>query len=205
MVLVFVIELATGDLTSGAIESWSVSANAIRQGHVVGALTHMFAHASIPHLMNLGALLAFSSVIMRTVGFDGAGLVRYVALFLGSGLAGAATYLAIRPFGVVPMLGASGAICGLWGAIARLHPEGQFRLPLMSREIRLHLKDFLQSNIILFVILFALTRLAGGSGGLAWEAHLGGFLFGLLVGPSLLKLAPAGSSPIPVQPTSAMG
>lgn len=80
------------------------------------------------------------------------------------------------------MVGASGAICGLWGAAARHAPDGGVA-PLRSAQVRGNIVLFTQMNVVLFLILFALVRLTDGVGGLAWEAHLGGFLFGLLLGP----------------------
>ena len=87
---------------------------------------------------------------------------------------------------------ASGAICGLWGAAARVDLEGGGLASLRSRRVRDQIKAFAKSNVILFVILFVLVRLSGGAGGLAWEAHLGGFLFGLLAAPQLMRSEDSG-------------
>ena len=87
------------------------------------------------------------------------------------------------------MVGASGAICGLWGAAVRVDFDGGL-VPLRSGQVWNHVKAFAKANIILFLILFALVRLSGGVGGLAWEAHLGGFLFGLLAVPWLAPRTP---------------
>lgn len=82
------------------------------------------------------------------------------------------------------MVGASGAICGLWSAATRFDPEGGVAA-LTSARVRDQVVAFVKMNVILFLILFAFLWLSGCVGGLAWEAHLGGFLFGLLVGPRL--------------------
>ena len=172
-------------LRGGAPWDWGVSAQALAEGRWHALISHMFAHAGPMHLfMNGGFLLGVTPVVMERFGVGPSGWLRFALLFLVSGLLGAALFLALHPFGVVPMVGASGAICGLWGAAARFNPDGGVAA-LTSRPVREHVVAFLKMNVVLFLILFALVRLSGGVGGLAWEAHLGGFLFGLLAGPRL--------------------
>jgi membrane associated rhomboid family serine protease len=110
-------------------------------------------------------------------------LARYFVLFLTSGLAGAAAYLAINPHGAVPMLGASGAIYGLVGALLRFSPDGPGLMPLWSRQMALAIRRFVTDNLVLILIFTVPAFLSGSGGGLAWEAHVGGFAFGLIAGP----------------------
>lgn len=178
-------------LASGAPSRWAISAQALSQGRFETLLTHMFAHGGLGHLlMNLSALFALSPSLVFRLGLSPLGWLRYLGFFLVSGLAGGLAYLAVHPTGALPMLGASGAICGLWGAVARIGSEAEL-LPLRSRHMLLAVREFVIANAILFAIVLLLGRISGGQGGLAWEAHLGGFLFGLLAIP-LLKpgLAP---------------
>lgn len=162
---------------------WGLSGQAMAEGRLHTLASHMFVHGGVAHLMmNLGGLMALTGVVMGRFGRGTGAWLRYLLLFGLSGLSGAALYLALHPAGVVPMVGASGAICGLWGAAARYAPDGGVA-PLRSAQVRRNVVPFVQMNVILFLILFALVRLSGGVGGLAWEAHLGGFLFGLLLGP----------------------
>jgi len=167
----------------GGLAPWGLSGQALAEGRVHTLVTHMFVHGGAAHLlMNLGAVLALTAVVMDRFGRGAGAWLRYLVLFGLSGLSGAAVFLALNPAGVVPMVGASGAICGLWGAAARYAPDGGVA-PLRSTQVRRSVVPFVQMNVVLFLILFALVRLSGGVGGLAWEAHLGGFLFGLLLGP----------------------
>lgn len=176
--------------SQGGPQAWGLSGQALRDGRWTTLLSHMFAHAGLGHfLMNISALLALSPVVLVRLGAGPASWLRYATLFLFAGWAGAALYLALHPFGAVPMVGASGAICGLWGAAARVDFDGGL-VPLRSRQVWNHLKAFAKANIILFLILFALVWLSGGVGGLAWEAHLGGFLFGLFAMPLISGLRP---------------
>ena len=84
------------------------------------------------------------------------------------------------------MLGASGALYGLLGLLIRAPVDGTNVLPLTSPQIRRVGWGLAKENAFLFVLLATLAWASGTAGGLAWEAHLGGFLFGLLVGPKLL-------------------
>lgn len=88
------------------------------------------------------------------------------------------------------MVGSSGAIFGLWGAVARIGADGGM-VPLRSRRIRDELLLFAYLNLMMVLIVLAIIRMEGGGpGGVAWEAHLGGFLFGLLAMPWLAPRTP---------------
>lgn len=180
LVPIFVGVFVAEQFTGGPVE-WGLSAEALRAGRwpLIGA--HMVAHGSLTHLwMNSAALLSTTSPLMLRLGPARRAWPRYLLLFGLSGLAGAALFLAVNHSGV-PMVGASGAICGLWGALARLGPDGEV-MPWRSRQVLMNLRNFAVMNVILFALLFFLTA---GRGGLAWEAHLGGFLVGLFLTPRL--------------------
>lgn len=178
------------EIFRGGPLAWGLSGQALAEGRWQTLGTHMLAHAGLGHLvMNLGGLLGLSPIVVWRLGVGPGGWLRYAGLFTLSGLVGAATYLALHPTGVVPMVGASGAICGLWGAASRISPDGGFNT-LGSDQVKREAWAFVKTNVILFAIIFFLVRLSGGLGGLAWEAHLGGFVFGLLVGPAMSPAEP---------------
>lgn len=171
------------EMFRGGPEVWGLSGRALADGRWSVLLSHMFAHGGVVHLaMNLSALLPLSFVVMVGLAGGVSSWLRFLTLFLLSGLAGGAGFLALHPFGEVPMVGASGAICGLWGAAARVDFDGGL-VPLRSGQVWEQIKAFAKTNAILFTVIFVLVRLVGGKGGLAWEAHLGGFLFGLFAMP----------------------
>ena len=112
-------------------------------------LTHMFMHASwtIPYgwahiVMNTGALIALGPAIAQRLGRDWIGGLLFFGFFVVCGLAGAAIFLLLAPE-QLPAVGASGAIFGLWGAVARLSAPGEsnwrhyFHEGLASRWSRL--------------------------------------------------------------------
>jgi membrane associated rhomboid family serine protease len=167
----------------GGFERWGLSAQALSEGRWFTLGTHMFVHGGLMHLwLNLGAVMVLTPPVLIGLGGYRRGWGRYLVLFAVSGLLGAATYLAMHPFGAVPMVGASGALCGLWGALSRIGPDGAI-VPICSGPVWVQVKAFAKMNLILFAILFVLVRMSGGVGGLAWEAHLGGFVFGLFAMP----------------------
>jgi membrane associated rhomboid family serine protease len=166
--------------------NWGVSAAALRQGRLETILLHMFAHGSALHLvMNLTILAAIGGVLTSRLGTAPLSWLRFLFLYLISGLAGAALYLLAHPLGTVPMVGASGALYGLFGLLIRAPANGESLLSIRSRSW-----DLIKQNAFLFALLAISAWSNGTAGGLAWEAHLGGFLFGLLVGPKLLPNAP---------------
>ena len=170
--------------------SWGISAAALAEGRYETIALHMFAHGPLVHiLMNMSALVAISGPLIARLGQPPAAWARYLALFVLSGLAGTACFLAIHPNGTLPMLGASGAIYGLLGLLLRLPPEPGPLLSLRTARMRKAVIRLIKDNIWLFVMLVLPALLLGGHAGLAWEAHLGAFLFGLFAGPLFLPQA----------------
>ncbi|MFZ5721319.1 MAG: rhomboid family intramembrane serine protease [Pseudomonadota bacterium] len=177
----FVAEVATGGPAR-----WGLSAHALMEGKFATIATHMFSHAGPAHLlMNATALPGFAGPVVRRLGWRASGIRRFALFFGLSGLAAAICFLLLNPNGSTPMVGASGAICGLWGACMRLAPAGEGGIrPIRDRAILRELGAFAVSNVVLFAVLYVLS---GGVGGLAWEAHLGGLLFGLLAFPLFVE------------------
>ncbi|MDO1559235.1 rhomboid family intramembrane serine protease [Brevundimonas sp. 2R-24] len=189
LLAVFIVVLILEPFTGG-LRGWGLSADALDQGRweVLGA--HMVAHAGLWHLSgNAAVMFALTSPLMARLGRGVLAWARYLALFVGSGLAGAGLFLLMNPTGDIPAVGASGAISGLWAAHARLGQNGRF-LPVLSRKVLINARDFALANLVLFFALFLLVTLRGGEGGLAWEAHLGGYLFGLLAMPLIAPQRP---------------
>jgi membrane associated rhomboid family serine protease len=170
--------------------AWGISGAALANGHYETIALHMFAHGPLFHIvMNMAALFAIGGRLVARLGPPPAAWARFLALFVLCGLAGTACFLAIHPQGNMPMLGASGAIYGLLGLLVRLPPEPGPLLSLRTERMRRVAIRLIKDNIWLFAILFLPPLLLGGhiAGGLAWEAHLGGFLFGLFAGPFFLS------------------
>ncbi|MGQ0456141.1 MAG: rhomboid family intramembrane serine protease [Hyphomicrobium sp.] len=153
--------------------------------------THVFTHADLTHLLiNSAWLLAFGSILSRRIG-----AIRFFAFLLAGGVAGALAYLALHWGQPVPVVGASGAIAALMGGVMRflfvaldrrqgyLLREDPAAIPAMSVAAALSdRKIVLSSALFVGVNLLAMIGFGqfGSSSGIAWEAHLGGYAFGLL-------------------------
>lgn len=158
---------------------------------VTSPFTHVLLHGDWLHLALNGAwLLAFGGAIAARTG-----TLRFLLFFALCGLGGAAAFAAANNGLMQPMIGASGAISGLMGATLRvlfpaLDSGGFRRLREAPRTVRLmSLGEALTDRRILIasailVVLNVLTIVGFGSaqyaGGIAWEAHLGGYLLGLI-------------------------
>lgn len=154
-------------------------------------LTHQLIHGDLMHiLLNSAWLLVFGGAIARR-----SGTLRFLAFGLLGGVAGALTFLVFRFGDPVPMIGASGAVSGLMGGSFRFFFRAmdrggfaQFRenprsIPLMSVGEVVRDKRFqLVAGVLVLINLLASLGAAppASADGIAWQAHLGGFVFGLL-------------------------
>jgi rhomboid protease GluP len=159
-----------------------------RQGFWWTPLTHIFLHGGLLHIvMNTSALVSLGPAIAVRLGRDLKGALLFWTFFLICGLAGGLLFLVLHWNGEISAVGASGAICGLWGAVARLTPDGGLT-PILSSQVGKQTWSFIVMNLVLVAIGFGLG-MASGEGGLmiAWECHVGGFIAGLF----LVEMFPA--------------
>lgn len=144
--------------------------------------TAMFTHAGLLHL---GGNVLFLWIFGNNVE-DSMGRVRFIVFYLLAGLAALALQTAIEPNAVVPTLGASGAIAGVLGGYLLLYPKARVvtGILLIFFVTLVEIPAFLVLGFwFLQQAAFAaldLTNPDGGGGGVAYVAHVGGFVFGLL-------------------------
>lgn len=163
------------------IAAGGFSGQALADGRWWSPVTSMYLHGGVAHfLFNVSALLAFGPALARRLGNDLDGELRLLGLYTVAGLAGVLVYWAFHPDGQMPMVGASGAIFGLWGALARFKSDADEIQPIVSRHVLDQAFGAVLSNFGL-LLLFIPSWLMLGVLGLAWEAHLGGFIAGLLL------------------------
>jgi membrane associated rhomboid family serine protease len=145
-------------------------------------VSYMGLHNDWTHLvLNSLWLLAFGPVVARRLG-----PVLFLVFFLICGVAGAFTYVGFNWGSPIPVVGASGAISGLMAAALRMLPgqapwaePGTAPLaPLFSRQTLIFTAVWAAINLLAGVTGLGL---GGESGMIAWQAHLGGFLAGLLL------------------------
>jgi membrane associated rhomboid family serine protease len=146
-------------------------------------LTSMFLHGSWFHLLgNMWFLYVFGNNIE-----DAMGHVRFLIFYIVTGLAAAAAQVLAGPGSAVPMVGASGAISGVMGAYVVLYPLVRVHTLIFLGFFvtRAALPAYLMLGYwFLIQIAGGLPGLAGGaSGGVAFWAHIGGFVAGALLIP----------------------
>lgn len=149
---------------------------------VVSLFASMFLHANLLHILgNMWSLWVFGNNVEDAYGHLG-----FLALYLLSGLAATLAFVLLRPDSTIPLVGASGAIAGIMGAYLVLYPGH-----LVVTVIPLFIIPWVVAvPAALFLAIWFLGQflLAGQATGIAWEAHVAGFLFGALV--SLLLRSP---------------
>lgn len=136
-------------------------------------LTHALVHQDLLHLLiNAGLFLAFGTAIERRFG-----MTKFLGLCAVTALAGAATQMAADWGSFVPMIGASGAVSGLMGAVIRVLAADRTRPE--SRRLALALMAVL---LIGNVLIGAVGGVVFGlPGAIAWQAHLGGLAAGFVM------------------------
>ena len=143
-------------------------------------LTSMFVHGGLFHLAgNMLYLWIFGDNVE-----DRLGRVRYLLFYLLSGVGAAATQILSDPHSQIPMVGASGAISGVLGAYLLLYPHARVvTLVFFGWFIRL-----IEIPALFVLGFWILVQLASGLltwgaqvGGVAWFAHVGGFVAGLVM------------------------
>ena len=174
-VFVFVLELMRGD---AFVMQWSVIPAQITSGHHwITILTAMFMHGSWSHIIgNMVFLWAFAPEIE-----DAMGRGRYLIFYLLGGLVAMLAQVLAAPHSTVPNLGASGAIAAVMGAFIVTYPRDRIKAVLF---IFIFVKvTFIPAALLIGVWFLSQIVHAGAvaqvqTGGVAYLAHVGGFIFG---------------------------
>jgi membrane associated rhomboid family serine protease len=156
-------------------------------------LTHMFLHGSLGHLAgNMLFLWIFGDNVE-----DALGRWQYALFYLLCGVAAALAQVSVSPHSMVPMLGASGAISGVLAAYALLYPRSPIAVVNPIPILWLFWGLFLSFPAWLVILEFFVANLwnalqpSNAAGGVAFTAHVGGFLAGLVLLPVLRSREPA--------------
>lgn len=172
---VFLLELTGGQ---PFVLRWSaVPAQIVSGQHWITILTAMFMHGGWLHIIgNMIFLWAFSPEIE-----DAMGPVRYLIFYLAGGFVAMLAQIAADPNSVVPTLGASGAIAAVMGAFLVTYPRDRIRAALfIFFFVRItFIPAFLLIGFWFVIQLFQAGAVAHvQTGGVAYMAHVGGFVFG---------------------------
>jgi membrane associated rhomboid family serine protease len=171
--------------------AWGFSPAGLAHGRWAPLILDLFLHGGWLHVLaNSAFILAFGTPVARRFGTDAKGATTFLAFFLMSGVLANLGYAAVNPGSTEPMVGASGAASGLMAAASRLMTREPRLAPFLSRPVISMAIAWIVVNLILAVAqTFGGPGLAPGSNGapVAWEAHLAGYLAGLvLFEPSLV-------------------
>jgi membrane associated rhomboid family serine protease len=176
-VVVFAMELSFGDRF---IFAWSAIPERITHGHgLLTLLTSMFMHASWMHIIgNMIYLWAFGREIENSMGSR-----RFLAFYLAGGIVASLSQILADPSSPIPGLGASGAIAAVMGAFLITFPRDRIRTFVF---LFIFFRVTFVPAFLLIGFWFLMQVLNVGAvahvrtGGVAYLAHVGGFLFGVL-------------------------
>ena len=149
--------------------------------------TNMFLHGGWLHLLlNMWTLWLFGPAVE-----DRLGTIRYIVFYVCAGVFASFTHAVFNPLSTVPALGASGAIAGVLACFLLFYPWAQ----LIILVPILFLPLFFEVPAFVYVGLWFLMQLVQGmadvvgrsAGGIAWWAHIGGFVAGLMLGALLMS------------------
>jgi membrane associated rhomboid family serine protease len=174
-VVMFLAELMRGN---AFVLKWSVvPADIVAGHHWITILTAMFLHGSWSHIIgNMVFLWAFGPEIE-----DAMNPLRFALFYIAGGLVAMLAQVFASPHSTVPNLGASGAIAAVMGAFLVTFPRDQIRSLLV---IFIFIRVTLIPAALLIVVWFLIQLLNAGAvanvqtGGVAYLAHVGGFIFG---------------------------
>src|SRR3989304_2445545 len=138
-------------------------------------LTSMFVHGGFFHVFwNMLFLWIFGDNIE-----DRLGKIKFIIFYLLTGVAASMAHVALNPDSAIPLIGASGAIAGILGAYIVLYP----RAKILTLLFFFFFVQVVKIPAIIFLGIWFLTQILniGAGGGIAWDAHIGGFATGFVL------------------------
>ena len=192
-VIVFFFELVLGPTAEDLIYSWgTVPADLVQwRQHpwvLITLVTSIFLHGGWFHLIgNMLYLAIFGDNVEGIMGHK-----RYLAFYLGCGVTASLAQVLMAPTSVLPGVGASGAIAGVLAAYLLCFPRARV---FVGIPLLIHMQVIALPAVIVLGFWFVFQLLNGAAtiamsseammGGVAWWAHIGGFVAGLILTPFL--------------------
>jgi len=179
-IAIFIFQLSMGmDNYLASFESFSLTPLTVLQGQeLYTLLTHMFLHGGLLHLAgNMIFLWIFGDNIEAIIGS-----FRFLIFYILSGLFAVGVHIYFDPSSNIPLVGASGAIAGVMGAYMVMFPKSKIKVLILI--FKKHIPAFIFLGIWLGMqIMNALQPVEEGEmSQVAWWAHIGGFVFGIIGG-----------------------
>jgi membrane associated rhomboid family serine protease len=178
-VLFFFVEMSGGDAFIG---KWAFVPSrflANPSGDILTLFTSMFMHGGWVHL---GGNMLYLWIFGDNVE-DRFGHIKFIIFYLLCGLAATFAQLAFSVGSNIPNLGASGAIAGVLGAYILLFPQGKVRVMQGQQVVQVSALIVIGLWIVLqlFSGIGSITSATGDTGGVAYMAHIGGFVAGFVL------------------------
>lgn len=180
LVFVFMLGMSPGELEAFIMQFALIPREIVAGQDLYTLLTSMFLHGSIGHIIgNMLFLFIFGDNLEDTFGHVG-----YLIFYLLAGLAASALQIITDPGSVIPNLGASGAIAGLLGGYLILFPNHRV-------DILVPIGGFMRTATVpayTMLVYWIIAQVFGGlgslgveGGGIAYFAHIGGFIGGIIL------------------------
>ena len=145
---------------------------------IFSLVSFMFLHGGFWHILgNMWSLYIFGDNVE-----DRLGPIRYALFYLFCGIASGLSHLILNWHSNLPTIGASGAIAGVMGAYFLLHPRSKILtlIPIFFIPYFINIPAFVFLGLWFLLQFINAAGSQGLGGGIAWWAHIGGFLFGML-------------------------
>jgi len=159
-------------------------------------ISFMFLHGGVLHLLgNMWSLWIFGDNVE-----DHMGPLRYLVFYIACGILSGITHLFFNLDSKIPTIGASGAIAGIMGAYFLLYPRARVLtlVPVLIIPLFFELPAFIFLGLWLLIQFVSAAGSGGMVGGVAWWAHIGGFVVGMM-GVKLFDLLPHTGVSRPIQ------
>ena len=169
-------------LAYGAIPHFLLTLKTVQPVHpLLTIFTSMFMHGGVLHLgTNMLFLWIFGNNIEDRLGYG-----KFIVFYLLCGAGAAYAHAISDPSSTTPMIGASGAIAGILGAYLVLFPHARVHtlifLGFFIQIVRLPAIFVIGLWIVIQFVNGLLSKGAAPHGGVAWFAHIGGFILGILL------------------------
>ena len=184
-VAIFVGTLVIGTLDQVNLEFGMKPKEVLAGQNLHTLFTSMFLHGGIPHvLFNMWYLWIFGDNIEDVLGRR-----KFILFYLGAGLVASFAHAFSDPTSTIPTIGASGAIAGVLGAYILLYPWAKVYTIVFFILVMIPASVLIGFWFVLQVFSASVLWAAGATTGVAYWAHIGGFLAGmLLILPVWMKL-----------------
>lgn len=157
---------------------------------VLALFSFMFIHGGFWHLLgNMWSLYIFGDNVE-----DRLGPIRYLLFYLLCGLTSGLSHLFINWHSQIPTIGASGAIAGVMGAYLILYPKSKILtlIPIFFIPYFIEIPAIFFLGIWFVIQFLSAAGAQAQAGGIAWWAHIGGFVFGIIFLKLFLKIPEVG-------------